>query len=353
MTPLALRRGRVASVELDGPTIELTVALAEGLRPAIAHRQLTGPVEAGDDVVVNVAGLDLALSSGGFDVVHVNLTRGLSQPAAPGQAVKLNYTSLQHAVVPVESDAAPAERSESLPAVPLERPVAVIALHGQLEPVAWAAAQTAPGARVGYVQSAGGALPGALSGAVRELRRRELLAGHLTAGPCFGGADGEAVSVAGAIHAGLTALGWHAAIVGPGPGLAGSGSAFGHGGLAALDSAHAALALGARTLLVPRMSSGDPRARHRPLSHHSATVLELLLRTVDVALPAELPERPAALAHHRHREVETDLDGYRGAGLGGLTMGRSIDEDELFFRAALAGGRVLGEEIEGVRAHRR
>jgi hypothetical protein len=29
-------------------------------------------------------------------------------------------------------------------------------------------------------------------------------------------------------------------------------------------------------------------------------------------------------------------------------MGRSIDEDELFFRAALAAGRVLGEEIAGV-----
>ncbi len=29
----------------------------------------------------------------------------------------------------------------------------------------------------------------------------------------------------------------------------------------------------------------------------------------------------------------------------------AIDEDELFFRAALAGGRVLGEEIAGVRTH--
>ena len=347
MTPLALRRGLVVSVDQDGPTIELTVALSEGLRPAIAHRGLTGSVEAGDDVVVNVAALDLELGSGGFDVVHVNLTRGLSQPAAPGEVVKLNYTPLQHAVSAVEVAAAPADTGPP-PGLPLERPVAVIALHGQLEPVAWAAARAAPGARVGFVQSAGGALPGTLSRAVRELRGRGLLAGHLTAGPSFGGADGESVSVAGAIHAGLTALGWHAAIVGPGPGIAGSGSALGHGGMAALDSVHAALALGARAVLVPRLSSGDPRARHRPLSHHSATVLELLLRPVDVALPVELAERPAPLARHRGRAVETDLDGYRGAGLGVRTMGRSIDEDELFFRAALAGGRVLGEEIEGV-----
>ncbi len=32
----------------------------------------------GDEVVVNVAALDLGLGSGGFDVVHVNLTRGLA-----------------------------------------------------------------------------------------------------------------------------------------------------------------------------------------------------------------------------------------------------------------------------------
>ena len=234
------------------------------------------------------------------------------------------------------------------PGLPLGRPVAVIALHGQLEAVAWAAAQAAPGARVGFVQTVGGALPGPLSYAVRELRARDLLAGHLTAGPAFGGADGEAVSVAGAIHAGLTTLGWSAAIVGPGPGIVGSGSALGHGGLAALDSAHAALALGARAIVVPRLSSGDPRARHRGLSHHSATVLELLLQPVEVAVPTELSDHPPALARHRVRPAETDLDGYRAAGLGTRTMGRSIDEDELFFRAALAGGHVLGEEIAGV-----
>jgi hypothetical protein len=33
-------------------------------------------------------------------------------------------------------------------------------------------------------------------------------------------------------------------------------------------------------------------------------------------------------------------------------MRRGIDEDELFFRAALAGGVVLAEEIDGVRAGR-
>ena len=55
--------------------------------------------------------------------------------------------------------------------------------------------------------------------------------------------------------------------------------------MAALDTAHAALALGLPTLLSPRLSSSDPRPRHRGLSHHTATVLELLLGSVRVPVP--------------------------------------------------------------------
>jgi hypothetical protein len=156
--------------------------------------------------------------------------------------------------------------------------------------------------------------------------------------------------VAGALHAGLTALGWDATIAGPGPGILGSATALGHGGLAALDTAHAALALGCRTVVVPRMSSGDPRPRHRGLSHHSAATLRLLLRAAIVALPdgvsGEVP------GEHELRRGAADLDGYRASGLPVRTMGRSVDEDELFFRSALAGGAVLAEEIDGVRADR-
>ena len=54
-------------------------------------------------MIVNVEARDLGLGSGGFDVVHVNLTRGLDGPGAgEAAAMKLNYTSLQHPVEPVE-----------------------------------------------------------------------------------------------------------------------------------------------------------------------------------------------------------------------------------------------------------
>jgi hypothetical protein len=343
--------------------IELADGAGAGPRAAIADVGLVGRAQAGDELIVNVQARDLGLGSGGFDIVHVNLTRGLLGEGEPGANVmKLNYTSLQHAVKPVED-----ERLQ----LPLERPVAVLALHGQLAAVAWSFSCQSPGSRLGFVQTAGGALPGGHSSTVRALLDRGLLAGHITAGPAYGGA-GEAITTAGAIHHGLATLGWDAAVCGPGPGIVGSSSALGHGGMAALDSAHAALALGCPTLLVARMSSGDDRERHRGISHHTLTVLDLLLEPVTVALPAGMRspvgndlraglgkifggggtgrpapaldvERPVRITRHDWRRAAVDLPAYAAAGLPASTMGRGLTEDPLFFGAALAGGTALGE----------
>jgi len=368
---LKLRRATVieAAAPPPGSGVEQRLVIAlEGTegppREAIADVGMVGEAEEGDELVVNVQALDLGLGSGGFDVVHVNLTRGLHGAGTPGAGVmKLNYTSLQHAVAPVED-----ERLD----LPLARPVAVLALHGQLAAVAWAFARARPGARLGYVQTEGGALPGGHSRAVATLRADGLLAGHLTAGAAFGG-EGEAISTAGALHHGLHTLGWDAAICGPGPGIVGSSSALGHGGMSALDSAHVALALGAPTVLVVRMSSSDERGRHRGISHHTLTVLDLLLEPVTVALPAGMRSpvgtelraslgtvfgrdkqpsrpalaadvaRPARITRHDWRRAEVDLPAYASSGLPTETMGRSLAEDPLFFAAALAGGAALAE----------
>jgi hypothetical protein len=338
VSPLVLRRGTVTEVESAGPVARLRVDTGGEMRPAVSYTSLTGPVEPGDDVVVNCAAIDLGLGSGGFDIVHVNLTRGLDLDGEAGAHVlKLNYTPLQHAVVPFEERAGEATRGTG--------PVAVIAVHGQLAAVAWGATRGGEGPRrIGYVQTGGGALPGQLSDTVRDLLDRGLLAAHVTAGPSFGG-EQEAITVVGALDAGFTADGWDAAIAGPGPGILGSATRLGHGGLAALDTAHAALALGCRTLLVPRMSEADPRERHRGLSHHSATVLEMLLAPVLVPLPEG---RHADTGPHESAEFAVDLQGYAGSGLPATTMGRSLEQDELFFRAALAGGEALAKEMNGI-----
>ncbi len=339
---LRLRRATVLVAGPPTPMEQRLSILVDGARrSAIADVGLVGAAREGDELIVNVEAVELRLGSGGFDVVHVNLTRGLDGEGAPrAHVMKLNYTSLQHAVSPVEegdADAAP-----DPPRLPIGRPAAVLALHGQLAPLAWAFARARPQARLGYVQTAGGALPGGHSCVVRELRDDGLLAGHLTAGASFGGADGEAITTAAALHHGLTAMGWDAAVAGPGPGILGSGSALGHGGLQALDSAHTALALGCPTLLVARMSSTDLRARHRGLSHHTRTVLDLLLAPVTVAVPAGEQE-PAEPARHEWRVREADLDAYLQTTLPSRSMGR---EDPLFFASSIAAGTVLAEMAE-------
>jgi hypothetical protein len=255
---LTFRRGTVVDVADHPPALEqrVTVEIDVARRPAIVDVELLGWCAVGDDVVVNTAAIDLGLGSGGFDVVHVNLTRGLGGAGAEGAHVmKLNYTSLQHAVHPVEG--------EELK-LPLDRPAAVFGLHGQLAPIAWAFGQARPGAKLGYVQTGGGALPGGHSRVVRDLRARGLLAGHITAGPAFGGEE-EAITTAGAIHHALAERGWDAVVCGPGPGILGSASALGHGGMSALDSAHAAAALGCQVVVCARMSDTDERRRHRGL----------------------------------------------------------------------------------------
>ena len=354
MSALKLRRGTVVSAD------PLTVSVEGTARRAWADEGMVGEVREGDEVIVNVEALDLGLGSGGFDVVHVNLSRGLEAPGSPElNVLKLNYTSLQHPVEPVEVpyEGGAGRTVPALEGAAAAVPVLVVGLHGQLAPAAWAASRAAPGLRVGYVQTPGGALPGRLSRDVAALRDRDLLAGHVTAGPAYGG-EREAVSVIGAIHAGAASLGWDAVVAGPGPGILGSATALGHGGISALDSAHAALALGLGTLVCPRLSAADERPRHRGLSHHTEVVLRLLLAPVVVPVPevdeAEWPltdqpgeetalDRLRAACGDRHDVLvrPVDLDGYAGSGLPTRTMGRELAEDRLFFAAPLAAGDAL------------
>jgi hypothetical protein len=345
---LALRRGTVVQAD------PLTVEVEGERRRAWADVALVGDVREGDEVIVNITSVELGLGSGGYDIVHANLTRGLAGGIdARDHVLKLNYTSLQHPVRVLEET----ERSEVA-----RPPVLVIPLHGHLAPVAWAAAQATPGLRLGYIQTAGGALAGALSRDVVTLRGRELLAGHVTAAPAFGG-EREAISVIGAIDAAARALGWNAIVIGPGPGILGSATRLGHGGMVALDSAHAALALGLETIVAPRLSSTDPRPRHRGLSHHTETVLELVLGSVSVPVPevelegwptgedsVEMPSVLDALHatcgdRHDVTVQPVDLGGYAESGLPTKTMGRELNEDPLFFAAALAGGRALAAAV--------
>jgi uncharacterized protein DUF3866 len=183
------------------------------------------------------------------------------------------------------------------------------------------------GLRVAYVQLQGGALPLALSDAVRELQERGLLAATAAVGACFGG-DVECVNPWSAL-VWAKAAGNDVAVCAIGPGIVGTASQLGHGGLAAATAANAALGLGGRPVIAARMSETDSRDRHRGMSHHTSAVLDLCLGDVVVADDAK-------------------GEGWRDAcdGMALSHMGRGPDEDPAFFAAAFAAGvaarRLLG-----------
>jgi hypothetical protein len=205
-------------------------------------------------------------------------------------------------------------------------------LHSQLAAVC---AGLGEGVSVAYMQLEGGALPLALSDTVRALRERGLLQATVSQGACFGG-DVECVNVASALA--WAAEAGHGAIVcAVGPGIVGTGSRLGHGGVAAAAAATFAHALGGTPVLAVRVSTADERERHRGVSHHTRAVVELCRDDVTVAWPAGL-EAPDWL---RQRE-EVDVEGWEEAcaGLPLSHMGRGPDVEPWFFAAAFAAGRL-------------
>jgi Protein of unknown function (DUF3866) len=322
---LTLRRGLITAVaeRVDG-----LVRLEVDGEPCIAYPWLTGPVAVGDDVIVNTQARDLELGSGGFDILYANLTRGLGlQSERDAHVMKLPYTPVQNAV-------RHAEEGRDLPESLAGLPVVCCSLHSQLSPVC---AGIGRDVRTAFVQLAGGALPLVLSDAVRALRERDLLATSVTAGPCFGGAA-EFVSVASALLW-LAAQGFEVAVCGVGPGIVGTGSRFGHGGLAAAEAANVATALDGFPIVVARASDGDARERHRGVAHHTRAVLDLCLGDVIVPWPKGY-EAPDWLSPR----VEVDVTGWEQAcaDLPLAHMGRTAQEDPLFFAAAFAAGRFAG-----------
>jgi hypothetical protein len=294
--------------------------------PCVAYPGLTGPVEEGDEVLVNVQARELGLGSGGFDVLHANLTRGLGLPPEPGAHVmKLPYTPLQFARVHGEEET---ELSSFLDGTP----VVACSLHSQVAP----ACAALRGMQVAYVQLPGGALPVALSDTVRALREEGLLELTIGAGACFGG-DADAVNVYSAL--GLAkARGAEVVVASIGPGIVGTGTLLGHGGMAGADAVNAALGLGGRPVLALRISQLDPRERHRGVSHHSNAVMSLRGGSYEVAWPAGCPvEVPIAAG-----ATVVDVADWREL-CGELPlshMGRGPDEDPWFFAAAFAAGRL-------------
>jgi hypothetical protein len=297
---------------------------------------LVGPVAVGDRVVLNTTAVELGLGTGGWHVVHWNLARDGWSHEGAGHIMKLRYTSLQ-------ADTGAAE--EDHPDVPRDlggMPVVACSLHSQMGVVAAVLRSLRPEARIVYVMTDGAALPLGLSDLVWNLRRKGVLDTTVTAGHAFGG-ELEAVTMPSALALARHVAGGDVAIVAMGPGVVGTASPLGTTAIEVAVVVDAAAALGGRPIVCARASGADPRERHRGVSHHTRTALDLahahptvplpsaMAREIDGATPTEGPDAPKVL---------------EAQGLRITSMGRGPEEDPTFYASCSSAAQATADLLE-------
>jgi hypothetical protein len=347
-TVAALRRRWHGAVELD-----VTLPDGSALR-ALAYPALVGDPQPGDRVLLNVGALLMGLGTGGYALVVALPDRLPPDPVETGSTrdaghlVKARYTPLQPILLGADEEASP-HRAVLADADDLAGlPVVTADLHSALPAIVAGIRADAPGLRIGYLMTDGGALPAWFSRTLSGLRGE--LVGTVTAGQAFGG-DLEATNVHSGLLAARHALGAEIVIVTQGPGNLGTGTRWGFSGVGVGEAVNAVAALGGRPVGSLRISGADPRPRHRGVSHHSLTAYgRVALAAADLVVPAELdPELGGAVdaaltpLAERHRIVRVPVGGLdaalRASPVGLSTMGRGLDADHAYFLAAAAAGR--------------
>lgn len=337
---------------------------------SLAYLDLMPQPRLGDRVLINIAAVARGLGTGGYALVIAVLDehgRLVGQPQLPkGHLVKARYTPTQVMISGVDEQGSDfhdqLDATDDLDGLP----VVVADLHSALAPIVAAVRSDAPDRlpRVAYVMTDEAALPVAFSRTVAALRDEGWLVGAITCGQAYGG-DLEAVNVHSGLLAAKVALGADLVIVSQGPGNLGTGTHWGFSGTGVGDVINATSVLGGRPIGSLRISSADPRFRHRGVSHHSLTAYgKVALRSADIAVPDfsdvsalagirdlyALPrfadriwQSVADLAslHRLHRVELAGLDrALLECPVRLSTMGRDLDADPAYFLSAAAAGRL-------------
>lgn len=349
----------VASVtRAEADIQELDVVTDDGRPPSIAvnYPALAGPCHAGDRVLLNTTAVDLGLGTGGkhFVVARLGEGRGVALDApSGGHIMKLRYTPMQTDVLSAESPESPHHDAMQVADDLAGMPVVCCGLHSQVPLVAAAIKQRDPACRVAYCMTDSGSLALPLSDVVRASVAAGLIDATITCGQAFGGGL-EAVNLHSGLLAARCVSAAEVAIVAIGPGVVGTATPFGHGGVAQGEAVNAVAALRGTPILTLRLSFADKRDRHRVVSHHTLAALTrvaLAPALVPVPqLPAPQAEQvEAALAdagvwrlHERVADLSASANGsppdLRGVEV--TTMGRGLADDPAYFAAAFSAGAV-------------
>lgn len=327
--------------------------------PAINYDDLTGEIKPGDEVIVNTTAVELSLGSGGFHIVHWNLTRDSLSIESPGHIMKLRYTPLQFNCLSVEEKASGfKEKLDGFSDLD-GMPVIVGTLHSQLAPAAAVVKKLTGGkARVAYLMTDRAALALSLSDTVAELKKKKIVDATITIGQAFGG-DYEAVNIYSGLAAAKAICQADVTIVTMGIGVVGTETYLGFSGIEQGEIVNAVHVLKGRPIAIPRISFEDPRPRHQVVSEQTLASLGLApLVSCDVPVPQmdkdklrrvlEKLSDAGITTRHRVKIVESDgtLEALEEFGLEPTTMGRSVAEEPEFFRAAGAAGYLAVQMLQ-------
>lgn len=348
---IRIRSGIVKKILRVRPGItEMAVEVDGKLERAVYYQDLTGPVQPGDQVVLNTTAAYKGLGTGGTHFIMAVSGCSGKDAAEAGHIMKVRYTPSQVKVLSIEEEEHPLNYLFRKTASLAGMPVIICSLHSTVGPIAAVIAKLCGGStKLAYVMTDGAALPIAFSRQVSDLKAKGLLFFTVTCGHAFGG-DIEAVNIYSGLLA-AKAAGADIIVAAMGPGIVGTNSEFGHTGLEQGELVNAVGVLGGRPVAVPRVSFADPRERHKGLSHHTQTALGSVALVPCVVPFAEIEEEKKAFITRQlvesgikemHSVVFLDssitMQAIADFGLAVSTMGRNQEQDPEFFLTAGAAG---------------
>ncbi|NQX64972.1 DUF3866 family protein [Paenibacillus alba] len=362
-----LRRdiGTVEGVESVREGVQIVrVRMRSGKLERAVHYTDSAPLLAAGEVVdLNVTAMDLGLGSGGYHLV-IGAREWRADPecvpaTAEGHIMKLKYTPMQRSVLAVEEPQSSYHATFLEPMHLSGMPVLLGELHSMLPiAISWLRYRELKGGveearKVAYVMSDGGALPLAWSHHVAFLEALGWLETTITYGQAYGGKI-EAVNKFSALVAAKHVAKADLCIVSMGPGIVGTGTLYGYSGIETGELVNAVHALGGTPIVIPRISFADARLRHRGISHHTLTALQIA-----ASCPAIVPlphlqgeehglvqEQAQSLKRHQvvhmpaiaQDEIDEALRKYPESI---TSMGRGLFQDPAYFQAVCAAAEYV------------
>jgi hypothetical protein len=337
---------------------EIEIEIDQKIEKALNYTKITGKARPGDKVILNTTAVRLGLGTGGYHFIIYNFSYKKMIPDSIGHIMKLRYTPFQIKCLAAEEEDSP-YREKILNCDSLGgTPVIVGSLHSMLA-CAVASVKQAMGknARIVYIMTDGACLPIFFSRTVKILKDYGLIDMTVTVGHAFGG-DLEAVNIYSGLLTAKAAADADVIVVTMGPGIVGTGSKYGFSGVEQGQIVNAVSTLYGKPIVIPRISFKDTRNRHFGISHHTITVLsEIALAPAIVAIPEmELGKKQFVLKqlrlkdiHKKHRIIEKKGDAgielLKQVGFDFNTMGRKLDDEPEFFKAACAAGEVASQTL--------